>query len=602
MKKTSYIVIFLYLILFITNNIFSAWPMFMGNHYLTGNNDEIVPEKKHLNWHFQAPSYLFYPVPYQDLVFVGCMDKHLYAIHKITGEVKWKCRLDYPPMKSSVTYKNYILITAGDYIFCIDIHKGQIIWSRKEGISVQLSTPIVINGIVYYGSRKYFYARYINNGHEIWKNQQVKIYGGTPIYWNKRIYFISKKYQQNQLANQSQLFCLNTDNGQLVWKQNIQSDPNIFTPVVYDEKVYIGSSDQLFAFNAHNGKQIWIKQFDHHVASHTVFANDRLYISLDNQKILMLNPKNGKTIDKLYNYNQKGASFIIIGETLFIPNRKGELYSVNSYTKKKLWHFQSAYTNLQGTLSSADGRVYMAIGHKLYSVAPGILPPAETYIAQNPKTPQPTEIPQPTKPVKPPPKIETEEFKIKMTDENKKPLSGQVVINQENKTTPYNTINGETTIKVEKNKEFTITAKAKDFFIKTVKIKAKQKKKTIDISLKKIQDKTSYVFQDIGFKYNSAELTSSSIPTLKAIAQLLKENSNLKIEIRGHTDNVGNDQFNLKLSKRRADKVKEYLVKSGITDTKVKTKGYGESKPVDSNKTAEGRAKNRRVEFFILKK
>lgn len=579
-KKT--ILLLLLSLIILPNYLFSSWPMFMGNHYLTGNNDEIVPDDTTLNWSFQAPSYLFYPVPHDNIIFVNCMDKHIYALDEITSKIIWKCKLDYPPMKSPVTYKNYVLVTAGDHIYCIDIKKGTILWSRKEGISVQLSTPIVIGGIVYYGSRKFFYARLINNGHLVWKNEKVKIYGGTPIYWNKKIYFISKEFQKKR----SQLFCLSAVNGKLLWQQDIPSDANIFTPVVYNEKVFIGSINHLYSFNAKNGKLLWIKPFEHHIASSLVFANKRLYISLDNSKIYMLNPGNGNIIDSFNNFNQKGSSFIIIGETLFIPNLKGELYSYNSFSKKVNWKFKTEFSSKRGTLSSANGRIYMAMGMKLYSVSTGILPPALSPVASLSEEK----------------KSEKETILVQLKDNQNKHLSGEVTVQQDNKITRYKTQNGKAAIKVEKDKEFSITARAKDFFVKTITRKPEQKKKSIDIRLDPIRHQASYVFQDIGFKYNSAELTTKSIPTLKEIAKLLNENPQLKIEIRGHTDSTGNDEYNLKLSGRRADKVKEFMVKNGITDTKIKTKGFGESKPITSNDTEEGKAKNRRVEFIILTK
>jgi outer membrane protein OmpA-like peptidoglycan-associated protein len=73
------------------------------------------------------------------------------------------------------------------------------------------------------------------------------------------------------------------------------------------------------------------------------------------------------------------------------------------------------------------------------------------------------------------------------------------------------------------------------------------------------------------------------------------------VEIAGHTDSVGNVDYNVKLSERRASSVKQYLIKKGIDPNKVVTKGYGPTDPVADNETEEGRAKNRRVELIILK-
>lgn len=562
-------------LLILINTSYADWQMFMGNHYLTGNNDEIVPEDNRLNWQFEAPSSLFYPVPHKNIIFVNCLDKNLYAIDEITGKIIWKCKLEAPAIKSPVTYKNFVLVTAGDFLYVININTGKILWSRKEGISVQLSTPIVIDEIIYYGSRKFFYARDIFNGHLIWKNKNVKIYGGTPIYWNQRIYFLSKDFARRK----SILSCISAKNGKTLWHQNIPSDPNIFTPVVYNKKVFVPSFNKLYAFNALNGEIIWIKKFNSTIASHTIFANENLYFSLSSGKIYVIKPENGKIITSFTNFNKTGANFIIVGETLFIPNLYGVLFAFNENRKKVIWKFETGIAGRKGFLSSQNGRIYLAIANYLYSISTGILPLPYQIV---------------TSPQK-------ERIEVTLKDNKDKPLEGEITVEQNNNISRYKADRGKATIEVEKDKEFTITAKAKDYFIKTINIKPKEKQKSIDINLDPVEYEKSYIFHNIQFKYNSAELTEDSIPTLKAIARFLKENPQLKIEIRGYTDNVGSEEFNLKLSNKRAEKVKEFLIKNGVLDTRVKAKGFGESNPIAPNNTEEGRAKNRRTEFIIIK-
>lgn len=108
---------------------------------------------------------------------------------------------------------------------------------------------------------------------------------------------------------------------------------------------------------------------------------------------------------------------------------------------------------------------------------------------------------------------------------------------------------------------------------------------------------------NIFFEFNKATLKPTSHSELNRVAKLLEDNSNMKIKVAGHTDSVGGQEYNLKLSKNRAESVKEYLVnEKGTRATRIQTKGYGESKPVATNKTEEGRKKNRRVNFTILKK
>lgn len=101
------------------------------------------------------------------------------------------------------------------------------------------------------------------------------------------------------------------------------------------------------------------------------------------------------------------------------------------------------------------------------------------------------------------------------------------------------------------------------------------------------------------FDFASDYLKDSSYPILDKIIDFMKQKSSMGLIISGHTDNVGPSQFNISLSKRRADAVLNYFVKNGISKSRFETYGYGFQKPIAPNDTSEGRSKNRRVEFSI---
>jgi outer membrane protein OmpA-like peptidoglycan-associated protein len=102
------------------------------------------------------------------------------------------------------------------------------------------------------------------------------------------------------------------------------------------------------------------------------------------------------------------------------------------------------------------------------------------------------------------------------------------------------------------------------------------------------------------FNTNESVILPYSIPELKRVAAIIKS-KNLKVEISGHTDNVGDAKKNQTLSENRAAAVKDFLIKEGFDASMLSTKGYGATKPVADNKTEIGRAKNRRVELRIVK-
>ena len=112
----------------------------------------------------------------------------------------------------------------------------------------------------------------------------------------------------------------------------------------------------------------------------------------------------------------------------------------------------------------------------------------------------------------------------------------------------------------------------------------------------------SIVLKNIFFETNKAELKEESKTELDKLVDLLTKNPMLKIEIGGHTDNVGADADNLKLSDARAKSVMAYLVAHGISADRLTARGYGETMPIADNNNVEGRALNRRTEFKVTSK
>jgi outer membrane protein OmpA-like peptidoglycan-associated protein len=105
--------------------------------------------------------------------------------------------------------------------------------------------------------------------------------------------------------------------------------------------------------------------------------------------------------------------------------------------------------------------------------------------------------------------------------------------------------------------------------------------------------------EKILFAFSKSDLSDSAKMNLDKLATALKNYPNTNIEIQGHTDSRGTEEYNMGLSLRRANAVRDYLVSQGIDGSRMTVKGYGESAPAYSNDTPEGMAQNRRVEFLI---
>ncbi len=125
---------------------------------------------------------------------------------------------------------------------------------------------------------------------------------------------------------------------------------------------------------------------------------------------------------------------------------------------------------------------------------------------------------------------------------------------------------------------------------------------TKDVALKKIEIGSTIVLRNIFFDFDKATIRPESANELERLIKLLNDNPTIKIELGSHTDSKGSDDYNWKLSDSRSKSVVDYLIGKGISTARLVAKGYGETKPIDTNETDDGRQNNRRTEFKILEK
>lgn len=165
-------------------------------------------------------------------------------------------------------------------------------------------------------------------------------------------------------------------------------------------------------------------------------------------------------------------------------------------------------------------------------------------------------------------------------------------------------------INLKKNgkQDIVITANADDhaFTSQVIKIKDstsfKNPPKAEPMEIKTAEKGKSIILNNIYYATGAEDLYPESYIILDEFAEFLIDHPTMKVEIQGHTDNVGNATENLKLSQHRADKVVQYLISKGVNKDNIGGKGYGPNKPIAENTTIEGKAKNRRTEFLILDK
>ena len=112
--------------------------------------------------------------------------------------------------------------------------------------------------------------------------------------------------------------------------------------------------------------------------------------------------------------------------------------------------------------------------------------------------------------------------------------------------------------------------------------------------------KKKIVLRGVNFDFDKYNIRPDAVPILEQACSILKQEATIDVSCQGYTDSVGTDAYNQKLSERRANSVRDWLVKCGIAPTRLSAKGFGETNPVASNETPEGRAQNRRTELVVV--
>lgn len=171
--------------------------------------------------------------------------------------------------------------------------------------------------------------------------------------------------------------------------------------------------------------------------------------------------------------------------------------------------------------------------------------------------------------------------------------------------TNFVSINGDYKIILPYGKNYGISARAKGFIPVSINVDLRKEGEYTEIrkGLLLVPMETGQIVRlnNIFFDTGKSQLKKESFPELERLIKIMKENPNLNIEIAGHTDDVGDEDINLKLSIDRSLAVEKYIIAKGIKDTRVISTGFGEASPIEENTGEEGRQMNRRVEFKILK-
>ena len=372
MRKKVYIRAALILFLIFPAYAFSFvrenWPTYMGNQYLTGNNDGIIPESTGIIWSFGSKGKLFNPVSVNGRVFVVSTDHYLSCLDAADGSVLWEFKAEGPLTRQVAVYEGYVYLPAGRFLYCIEEETGKVIWGRRDPSFGFYGTPTIAAGKIFYGNRKGFYSRELQNGHIVWENMEIYTYGGFPSYWNGMVYTVSKEFQKESAF----LVALNENDGTIRWATPLENVVNIFSPVIYDEKIYLTWGNRLGIFDAETGEKLLEKTFDAAIASNAVFSQGIIFLSLTDGRILKVDPENG---DYMHVYNAPfGTQFAVVGSYLFIPVKggKGALVTVDAENGSTVNRIPTAEGE-PSALTISKGIVFLPAENTLFAIGDGRL-------------------------------------------------------------------------------------------------------------------------------------------------------------------------------------------------------------------------------------
>ncbi|RKY01040.1 MAG: hypothetical protein DRP54_04385 [Spirochaetes bacterium] len=613
-------------------SITEEWPTYMGNQYLTGNNDGLLPSGLGQIWRFSSRGFLYNPVPINDRVYVVSTDKNLYCLDSKNGRVMWRFQADSPLTRMPVFFKGMLYLPAGRFLYCLDGKTGKLIWARRDPSYGFYGTPTIAENKIFYGNRKGFYARELRNGHLIWERDDIYTYGGFPTYWNGMVYTVSKEYGKERAV----LYSLNANDGTTKWSFEIPNSPEIFSPLVYDGKLYLLASEGLFILNAETGEKIGIIKLEDSPASNPIYSYESIFIPIKNGKILRLNPKT-ENLEELFTASGP-SSLAAAGSTLLIIDKMKRETILFDTINRKVINRIKIEEGAPTSLTLRGGVMFLTAGNKLYAFGKSYeKPPTEEKIGEIAR-----KIPEKSKKVeekepaqisgeiksggeqitqaKPegksqiqgveeqiPKKTITGKVKDKRTG---KPLSGKVEAHTELESGQIESISkefreGEFKIEIPEKGKTDIIVSAPGYTFKTITLPDEKaiddlSTEPLELSLEPVYQEQKIVTHSIHFKSDSANLEPLAIKTLEKILTLMKTNPELKIEIIGHTDSTGPEDYNQRLSELRARVVADWLIRNGINSKRIKAIGKGESEPIADNSTPEGRAKNRRTEIRII--
>ncbi len=408
------------------------WPIYKGNIYFTGNNDEITVKNSNLKWLFQADNLVLNPITSDGRVYFLDLAKNVYCLDQEKGRLLWKVSLmelssqfrasgkAFGKSKYPLIRGERLFITDNIALYCLDKNSGKVMWARTgmrtddpnlkpdTGEKIPLkdrtdpvrgagnwnpekstyamvdsiySDPVIIGDVIYYGTRNELISREIVNGHMLWNNDEIKSWSKFPSFYDEYIFTQSMDYTKNTYS----LYCLRADTGKSVWVKQVQNPNKIYPPVVYRQRVYFASGDELMAINLKTGELLWSKKYGGLITSNPSFTERAILFTVNNGTVVITDPENGEVTNSLEFGEQKAPYFVTIRDQIYVAttfdkNISGRniswarLEAFSMSDKSKTWEYSPQFPGAPSQPVAAGGIMFLPAGNYLYAIGTDYYP------------------------------------------------------------------------------------------------------------------------------------------------------------------------------------------------------------------------------------
>lgn len=582
--------------------------------------------------HSRVPGKIKYPL-IKDRYLIITQGKVIYVFNKITGRIIWA--------RTGLRRGTETQHTA-----------------RVDGI---YADPTVHEDSIFFGTRKSFMSRSIRNGRLKWHNDNINSWSGFPAYYDKFIFTQSMNYSTGSYR----IYCLDRKTGRAIWSRELPKPMKIFSPVIYRDRVYIAINRSLKAFKLKDGSPVFSREYKELISSHPSFSDREIIFTLGNRKLVAADPENGNLKPIAQTDAPSSIKFALIRDIVYaastyykvINNRKVPYTELNAIVRGEkqglLFNFKPPFAGGPGQLAAENGNLYLPAGEFLYAIGThyqteikeddngyyiekenekGDIVREELPLItaderpsdnsnwindlQNPdgwpdehgdagKTDTgKNDITTENDTGKDEEKLKLRDHEITVTDEKGNPVRATVEITHRNRDgrviwQKNFTIGPSETVRIPDKDNVDILVHRDRFAPARSGVDRKNRKSSF--KLQRLVPGSSFTIENINFEKNKSYLTRESKPVLNKLVDILQKYRAMQLQIIGHTDSSGSKAYNQTLSEKRAESVRDFLIKSGISPERLTTAGRGESRPLAENTSAEGRAANRRTEFKIIR-